>query len=163
MRPKANDRMRLPLGQQAKGHALAGLSPGAEDIFGAKTWLSPPLPLTKEEVLSRMKDSGVILVNVLTEKDFDKIHIQGSQCLTLGQNVRAFAIVAKRKFQKGTHFITYGLDGESLLGLNAAKILVSSGFKADHYPGGLADWVKAALPTDGTSKDIASLYPKKKN
>lgn len=117
--------------------------------------LDAPLALTKEEVLSRMKDAGAVLVNVLSEKEFNRLHIQGSQSLALGQNVRAFGIVAKRKYQRGTYLITYGADGESLLGLNAAKILVGSGFKADHYPGGLVDWVKAALPTEGTGKGAA--------
>jgi rhodanese-related sulfurtransferase len=124
--------------------------------------LDPPSSLTKEEVLSRMKSPDVVLVNVLPEKTFDKFHIKGSQSLTLGMNIRAFGILAQRKFQKQTHLITYGVDGESTLGLNAAKILVGHGFRADHYPGGLVDWVKAALPTAGTEKDIASILPLKK-
>jgi|GEM_PF-547147 len=114
--------------------------------------IDPPKLLTKEEVLLKTKDPSVVLVNVLPEKDFEKLHIKDSQSLALGQNIRGFGIQAKKKFAKGTHLITYGADKESSLGLNAAKILVGSGFHADHYPGGLQEWIKAGLPTESTDK-----------
>ncbi|HVZ79439.1 MAG TPA: rhodanese-like domain-containing protein [bacterium] len=112
----------------------------------------PPTALTKDEVLSRMKSPEAVLLNVLSGDDFERIHIKGSQNLTLGKNIRSFGISAQRKFKRETYFITYGLNGETTLGLNAAKILVGEGFKADHYPGGLVDWVAAGLPTGGTEK-----------
>lgn len=135
----------------------------AVSLFQSDTpTLDPPVALTQDEVLSRMKSPGVVLVNVLPEKTFNLLHIKGSQSLTLGMNVRSFGITAQRKFQKQTQLITYGVDGESPLGLNAAKILVGHGFRADHYPGGLVEWVQAALPTEGTEKNIASILPLKK-
>ena len=120
------------------------------------------MPLTKEEVQEKMKDPAVVLLNVLSTQDFDKLHIKDSQCLTLGQNIRGFAIEAKRKYAKQTFFITYGADKESTLGLNAAKILIGNGFKADNYPGGLSDWTKAGLPTDMTGKGVPAPEARKR-
>ncbi len=58
------------------------------------------MPLTKEEVLKKMKSPDVVLLNVLPAKDFDKLHIKDSQSLTLGQNIRGFAIMALKKYGK---------------------------------------------------------------
>ncbi len=123
--------------------------------------MESPTPLTKEEVQKKMKDPAVVLLNVLSESDFDRLHIKDSQSLTLGANVRSFAIEAKRKYGKQTSFITYGANKEGTLGLNAAKILAGNGFKADHYPGGLLDWTRAGLPTDTTEPLIQTPKPPK--
>jgi rhodanese-related sulfurtransferase len=125
--------------------------------------MESPMPLTKEEVLERMKNPAVVLLNVLSGKDFDKLHIKDSQCLTLGPNIRGFAIEAKRKYGKQTFFITYGADKQSTLGLNAAKILTRNGFQADNYPGGLLDWTQAGLPTDITQPPPPTVPAPKKN
>ena len=116
-----------------------------------------PLPvlLTTQEVVSKMADPAVVLLNVLSEQDFEKFHIKGSENLTLGVNIRNFGIQARRKYPVKTQFITYGLDKESSLGLNAARVLVGSGFKADHYRGGILEWVTAALPMEGTVKNVS--------
>src|SRR5690348_9748508 len=103
------------------------------------------MPLTKEEVLEKMKDPVVILLNVLGEQDFLKLHIKGSVCLTLGQNIRNFAPTVLRKFGKQAYFITYGADSANSVGLNAARLLAEKGMQADYYSGGLQEWAKAGL------------------
>ncbi len=123
--------------------------------------MESPTPLTKEEVQEKMKDPAVVLLNVLPGTDFDELHIKDSQNLTLGANVRSFAIEAKRKFGKQTSFITYGANKEGTLGLNAAKILAGDGFKADHYPGGMLDWTRAGLPTGATEPTVQPAKPPK--
>ena len=105
------------------------------------------MPLTKEEVLEKMKDPSVVLVNILPEEEFNKLHIKGSQNLVLGPNVRTFESTASRRFTKNNFIITYGADEKGVLGLNAAKLLVAHGFQANNYPGGLKEWTKAGLPT----------------
>jgi rhodanese-related sulfurtransferase len=117
------------------------------------------VPLTKEEVLEKMKDPAVVLVNVLSEKEFDHLHITNSQSMALGPNVRAFESAALKKFGKQTFLITYGADKDSSLGLNAAKILAGKGFKADNYPGGLKDWSEAGWPTEPTPHSARKLAP----
>jgi hypothetical protein len=49
------------------------------------------------------------------------------------------------------------------LGLNAAKILVGTGFQADNYPGGLLDWTRAGLPTDITEQTAPITLAPKRN
>ena len=108
------------------------------------------MSLTREEVLEKMKDPSVVLLDVSSQKDFERLHIKDSQSLTLGRNVRSFEATAMKRFDKRTFFITYGPDGSGTLSLNAAKLLVVHGFQADHYRGGLEDWSQAGLPTGGT-------------
>lgn len=108
------------------------------------------MPLTKEQVLEKKKDPFVVLLNILSEKDFEKLHIKDSENLTLGQNIRGFAMAAVKKYSKQTFFITYGAEKESMAALNAAKILLDKGLKADNYSGGLQEWLQAGLPTVGT-------------
>lgn len=110
------------------------------------------MPLTKEEVLEKKKDPSTVLLNVLPEKDFEKLHIKDSENLTLGQNIRGFAMAALKRFGKQAFFITYGADKTSTIALNAAMVLVDKGLKADHYAGGLQEWQKAGLPTNGTDQ-----------
>lgn len=112
------------------------------------------MPLTKEEVLEKMKEPAVVLVNVLPQADFDRLHIKDSQSLALGPNVHSFETAAMKRFGKQTYLITYGADKDSTLGLNAAKILMVQGFKANNYPGGLKDWSQAGWPTIGTKEPV---------
>ena len=117
------------------------------------------MPLTKEEVLEKMKDPAVVLLNVLPEKEYDKLHIKDSKCLALGQNIRGFEAEAMRKFGKQTFLITYGADSAGTLGLNAAKLLVGKGFKADNFPGGLKEWTQAGWPTSTTEAPASKPQP----
>ncbi len=117
------------------------------------------MPLTKEQVVEKMKDPAVVLLNVLHEKDFEKLHIKDSQSLALGPNIRAFESAAQKKFGKQTFLITYGADKDSPLGLNAAKLLVGNGFQADNYPGGLKDWSQAGWPTNQSEPAVPHPVP----
>lgn len=117
------------------------------------------MPLTKEEVLEKMKDPSVVLVNVLPQEDFDRLHIKGSQNLVFGRNVRSFESAAARKFSKDSFLITYGADEKGTLDLNAAKLLVAHGFQANNYPGGLKDWAQAGLPTSTTKHPSTDSAP----
>lgn len=110
------------------------------------------MSLTREEVLEKMKDPSVVLLDVSPQEDFDRLHIKDSQNLTLGPNIRSFEAAAVRRFTKNTFFITYGADGNGTLSQNAAKLLTVHGFQAKHYGGGLRDWSQAGLPIGGTDK-----------
>jgi len=118
-----------------------------ETIFSHAETTHQPLPLTKEQVLKKMRNPAVVLMNVLPQEQFDRLHIQGSQNLPLGSNVRIFEAAAVKRFRKPTCFITYGADKNGTLGQNAAKLLTVHGYKADYFPGGLKDWCEAGWPT----------------
>ena len=117
------------------------------------------MPLTREEVLEKIKDSSVVLLNVLPSEDFDRLHIKDSQNLVLGPNVRSFEAAAIKRFSKGTLIITYGADEKGTLGLNAAKLLMVHGFQANYYPGGLKDWSQAGLPTSVSKRSVLDREP----
>ena len=108
------------------------------------------MPLTKEEVLQKMKEPAVVLLNVLSGKDYLKLNIKGSESFPLGQNIRGFATSAEKKYGKQTFFITYGADAGNSAALNAVKILRDKGLRADHYTGGVKEWAEAGLPLAGT-------------
>ena len=110
------------------------------------------MSLTREQVLEKMKDPSVVLLDVSSQEDFDRLHIKDSQNLTLGPNIRSFETAAVRRFSKQTFFITYGADGNGTLSQNAARLLTVHGFQANHYGGGLRDWSQAGLPIGGTAR-----------
>ena len=112
------------------------------------------MTLTKEQVLEKLKDPTVVLLDVSSEADFGRLHIKDSQNLTLGQNVRNFETNAIKRYNKQTYFITYSADENGVLGQNAAKLLTLHGFQANHYLGGIRDWFRAGLPIGGTERSV---------
>jgi rhodanese-related sulfurtransferase len=114
------------------------------------------MPLTKEEVFAKMKEEDVVLLNVLPEKDFHELHIQGSQNLPLTLDYSGFIQEIERKHGKNKFFITYGDHLSRLDGASAAQAMRTQGFKAENYPGGIQEWFEAGLPTEGTQANAKS-------
>ena len=108
------------------------------------------MPLTKEEVFQKMREEGVVVLNVLPEADFQKLHIQGSQSLPLTLDYGAFLQEVERKHGKQRLFITYGDHLSRMDGASAAQAMRVHGFTAENYPGGIQEWFDAGLPTEGT-------------
>ena len=106
--------------------------------------------MTKEQLKDRMKDKGLVVLNVLSEGNFQKMHIRGSHSQPLEKDPGAFAQEVERRYGKVRSFITYCAGITCAAGPNAAKILRNHGFKAESYPGGLEEWHRAGWPTDGT-------------
>ena len=117
------------------------------------------MPLTKEEVFKRMKEEEVVLVNVLPETDFQKLHIQGSQSHPLTLDYSAFLNGIELKHGKKKSFITYGNHLTRLDGASAAQAMRTHGFTAENYPGGILEWFEAGLPTEGTEAQARSSQP----
>jgi rhodanese-related sulfurtransferase len=107
------------------------------------------MAITKEMVKDKIRETNVLLLNVLPEDDFLKLHIKGSHSMPLTQDREAFVADVETRYGKGMFLITYGEDVVCAAGMNAAKILKKNGFKADFYPGGLREWDEAGLPTEG--------------
>jgi rhodanese-related sulfurtransferase len=108
------------------------------------------MALTKEEVLQKIKEGGVVVLNVLPEAEFQKLHIQGSQSLPLTLDYGAFIQEIERKYGKQKLFITYGDRLSRMDGASAAQAMRVHGFTAENYPGGIQEWFEAGLPTEGT-------------
>lgn len=108
------------------------------------------MSISKEAVKDKMKDMNTVVLNVLPEGDFAKLHIKGSENLPLGQNNEEFIKAVEAKYGKDKFFITYCADLTCNAGPNAAKALKEKGFKATEYAGGTQEWSQAGFPTEGT-------------
>ena len=108
------------------------------------------MPLTKEEVLEKMREESVVLLNVLPEPDYQRLHIQGSQSLPLTLDYGGFLQEIEKKHGKQKLFITYGDHLSRADGASAAHAMRVHGFRAENYPGGIQEWFESGLPTEGT-------------
>ena len=108
------------------------------------------MSISKEAVKDKMKDQNTVVLNVLSEGDFAKLHIKGSQNLPFGQNNDEFVKAVEAKYGKEKFFITYCASLTCNAGPNAAKALQEKGFKATEYAGGTEEWSQAGFPTEGS-------------
>src|SRR5581483_11082286 len=98
------------------------------------------MPMSKEGVKDKMKDMNTIVLNVLPENEFVRLHIKGSENLPLGQSNDDFTSAVEKRFGKEKFFITYCANTASPTATNAAKALQAKGFKATEYAGGMDEW-----------------------
>jgi len=108
------------------------------------------MSLSKEEVLGKTREEGVVLLNVLPEADFQKLHIKGSENFPLTPDYGGFIQAIEKKHGKQKLFITYGDRLSRADGASAAQAMRVLGFTAENYPGGIQERFEAGLPTEGT-------------
>ena len=108
------------------------------------------MPMTKEAVRDKMKDANTMVLDVLPENDYAKLHIKGSESLPLGLSGDDFVQAVEKRYGKNKFFITYCASLTCNAGPDAAKALQGKGFKANDYPGGIKEWSEAGFPTEGT-------------
>src|SRR5271170_2163763 len=125
--------------------ALTGPSQSVKNLKEVKS-----MTMSKETVQDKMKDANTIVLNVLPEADFSKLHITGSKNLPFGTDAGAFVQAVEKMYGKEKFFITYCAGLTCNAGPNAAKALQEKGFKATEYAGGTKEWSEAGLPTEGT-------------
>jgi rhodanese-related sulfurtransferase len=108
------------------------------------------MSMTKEMVREKMKDKNVVVLNVLPQDAFRKVHIKGSENLPLANNPDAFVRMVGRLYDMESFFITHCSNVNCDAGPTAAKVLRENGFEAEDYPGGMEDWIAAGFPVQGT-------------
>lgn len=108
------------------------------------------MTMSKEAVKDKMKDANVVVLNVLPEADYGKLHILGSQSFPLGEKIDEFAQAVEKKYGKEKFFITYCASLTCDAGPKAAKALQEKGLKANDFAGGTKEWSEAGFPTEGT-------------
>ena len=108
------------------------------------------MPMTKEAVFNNLKRKEVVVLNVLPEEEYSKLHIRGSVNMPLFQNRGIYSSEVEKKFGRQKFFITYSADVTCAAAQNAAEALKGRGLMAQAYPGGLKEWREAGLPLDGT-------------
>ncbi len=117
------------------------------------------MSMTKEAVQDKMKDTNVVVLDVLPENDFAKLHIKGSESLPLGLNADDFVQSVEKKYGKDKFFITYCASLTCNAGPTAAKALQKKGFRANDYPGGIREWSESGFPIEGTEAKDVVLVP----
>jgi rhodanese-related sulfurtransferase len=109
------------------------------------------MSFSKEAVVGKMKQDHVVVLNVLPEEEFQKLHIQGSRNLPLTQDHGAFAQTVEKQYGKERFFIIYGSNPANHAALDAAEALRKRGFTAEIYLNGLEEWSEGGFPTEGTN------------
>ena len=102
------------------------------------------------DVFESMKKEETVLLNVLPESEFKKLHIKGSQNLPLGKDSGAFCKEVVEKYGRKKNFIVYGDHFGLLDSYMATRALEEGNLKVLNYSGGLQEWYKSGLPVDGT-------------
>ncbi len=115
------------------------------------------MSMTKEAVKDKMQDNNVVVLNVLPDNDYAKMHIAGSESLPLGLNSGDFVQAVEKRYGKNKFFITYCAGLTCNAGSEAAKALTDKGFKADDYPGGMQEWSDADFLTEGSAARISKV------
>lgn len=114
------------------------------------------MSISKDGLKDRMKDQNTVVLNVLPETDYAKVHIKGSENLPLGNNADEFTHAVEKKYGKNKFFVTYCASAICNAGPNAAKSLKDKGFKAEEFIGGMEEWSQAGYPTEGTEAKVSS-------
>ncbi len=113
------------------------------------------MSMSKEAVKDKMKDQNVIVLNVLPEAEYTKLHITGSKSIPLGTSTESFAQEVEKQFGKNHFIITYCASVTCDSAPKAAKALLEKGFKAADYAGGIKEWSEVGYPTGGTDAMVA--------
>jgi len=108
------------------------------------------MSLSKEDVSEKMRQARVVVLNVLPEEEFQKLHIQGSRSLPLGQDQGAFVQAVEKQYGKERLLIIYGSNITSHAAIDAVEALRNRGFNAEVYLSGMKDWNEAGWPVEGS-------------
>ncbi len=109
------------------------------------------MAVTKEQVLEKMKEKDVVVLDVLPRTDYDMLHIRGSESLSIvGTRPEEFIKAVEAKYGRDKFFITYCSGYPCRHFMEAAEALVKNGLKAEGYAGGIQEWAESDLPMEGS-------------
>ncbi len=99
--------------------------------------------ITKEELVRKMKEGKVQVVNVLDPEWYKLGIIQGSKKIPLDKLDKRLG-----ELDKSREVVTYCANTQCTASSEAAKKLAQKGFKVRAYEGGIKDWSEAGLPME---------------
>ena len=108
------------------------------------------MKIYKDQVFEGMQKDGTVVLNILPESEFRKLHIKGSESLPWGKDPDAFFKEVVQKYGRTKNFIVYGERFGLLDSFMAARVLEEGDLKVRNYAGGLQEWYRSGLPVDGT-------------
>jgi rhodanese-related sulfurtransferase/DNA-binding transcriptional ArsR family regulator len=101
-------------------------------------------PVSRSELLSRMKKDDVQVLDVRPEDEFALAHLPGAVNIPLGKLKRKLAMLDPRK-----EIVAYCRGPWCILSFEAVALLRSKGFRVRRLEDGLPEWRAANLPTEG--------------
>lgn len=102
--------------------------------------------IKKEQLKEWLDKDQVHLIEVLSEEQYDEMHIKGAINIPL----KRIGKEAREKFDKGDTIVVYCSDHECQSSPSAAKKLEDLGFNNVYdYEGGKKEWKEAGLPMEG--------------
>jgi rhodanese-related sulfurtransferase len=111
--------------------------------------------ISKEGVLEKMKEKGVVVLDVLPRTDYELLRIKGSDSFPIvGTRPEDFARAVEEKYGRDPFFITYCSGFPCRHFQEAADVLVKGGLRAEGYAGGIQEWAESGLPVEGTRVNI---------
>lgn len=91
-------------------------------------------------------DEDLHLIEVLAEKEFNRLHIKGAEHIQFGE----IAKEANKRFSKDDEIVVYCADKDCTASPTAAEKLDSVGFtNVFDFEGGKAAWKEAGYPMEG--------------
>lgn len=138
--------------------ALAALGALAEHTISAVgevvrryyTKLDDMEPVSSAELLARLKDESVILLDVRPPDEFEAGHIASAMNITLDH-------LSKRlgELSKNVEIVAYCRGPYCILSFEAVKLLRGKGFRARRLSEGYPEWKAVGLPTERSLKVAA--------
>lgn len=100
-------------------------------------------PVSRSELLSRMKKGDVQVLDVRPEDEFALAHLPGAINIPLGKLKRKLAVL-----DPGKEIVAYCRGPWCILSFEAVAVLRAKGFRVRRLEDGLPEWRAANLPTD---------------
>ena len=128
-------------------HSRSELNALLADYFGRLNSLEP---VSRKELLKRLKDKSVLLLDVRPEDEFAQGHLPGAlnvPLVQLGKNLS--------KLPKGARIVAYCRGPYCVLSFEAVAALRAKGYDARRLEDGFPEWKAAGLPvasSDARSK-----------
>jgi rhodanese-related sulfurtransferase/DNA-binding transcriptional ArsR family regulator len=119
-------------------HSRAGLNAIVADYFGRLDSLEP---VSRKELVKRLKDKSVLLLDVRPEDEFAQGHLPGALNVPLAQLGKQLSKLPKR-----AQIVAYCRGPYCVLSFEAVAALRAKGYDARRLEDGFPEWKAAGLP-----------------
>src|SRR5215471_981969 len=119
-------------------HGRAELNAIVADYFRRLDALEP---VSRQELMGRLKDKSVVLLDVRPEDEFAQGHLPGALNIPLAQLGRKLSKLSKR-----TQIVAYCRGPYCVLSFEAVAALRAKGYDARRLEDGFPEWKAAGLP-----------------
>ena len=101
-------------------------------------------PVSREELVGRMRTGSVIVLDVRPEGEYDAGHLPGARNIPLGELKKKLSGLPRNQ-----EIVAYCRGPYCILSFEAVAILRDRGYTAHRLEDGLPEWRAAGLPVEG--------------